>query len=150
MVLEPYANLEIEKTLGEMGVEVERSIYLGHWIKDHLLPKKFGSGERETIIKAASDYLDHFVGGHGLESVGQTILYAQNNFDGIVHIFPFTCTPEIVAQSILPEVSKDFRIPLISFSLDEHSGRAGFITRLEAFLDLLHQKREQEKLKGAV
>lgn len=151
MVLEPYANLDIEKTLGRMGVEVERNIYLGNWIKDHLLPKKFGSGEREKIVEAASNYLDHFVGGHGLESVGQTVLYAQNNFDGVVHILPFTCTPEIVAQSILPEVSRNFNIPLISFSLDEHSGKTGFITRLEAFLDLLRQKREQEKLKkGAV
>lgn len=150
MVLEPYANLEIERTLGEMGVEVDRSIYLGHWIKEHLLPKVFQPKDVEEIKRAALNYLDHFVGGHGLESVGQTILYSQRNFDGVVHILPFTCTPEIVAQSILPEVSKDYQIPLISFSMDEHSGRAGFITRMEAFLDLLSQKRESKKLSGAV
>ncbi len=152
MVLEPYANMEIEKTLGEMGVEVHRSIYLGHWIKDHLLPKLFGSGDVEEIKKAALEYLDHFVGGHGLESVGQTILYARDNYDGVIHLLPFTCTPEIVAQSILPEVSRDYNIPLLSFSMDEHSGKAGIVTRLEAFLDLLEQKREKEKIKvqGAV
>ncbi len=150
MVLEPYANLEIEQTMGELGVEVERSIYLGHWIKEHLLPKIFHPEDCEEVRKVALKYLDHFVGGHGLESVGQTILYSQRNFDGVVHILPFTCTPEIVAQSILPGVSKDLQIPLISFSLDEHSGRAGFITRMEAFLDLLSQKRESKGLKGAV
>ncbi len=150
MVLEPFANMEIEKTMGEMGVEVHRSIYLGHWIREHLLPKLFGPGDVKEIKKAASKYLDHFVGGHGLESVGSTILYARDNYDGVIHILPFTCTPEIVAQSILPEVSKDFQIPLLSFSMDEHSGMAGIQTRLEAFLDLLEQKREREKLTGVV
>ena len=150
MVVEPYANMEIEKTLGEMGVEVNRSIYLGHWIKEHLLPKLFGPADVEGIKKAAFKYLNHFVGGHGLESVGRTILYAQDNYDGVIHILPFTCTPEIVAQSILPEVSRDYQIPLLSFSMDEHSGQAGIITRLEAFMDLLEQKREKEKLLGAV
>lgn len=150
MVLEPYANMEVEKTLGEMGVEVHRSIYLGHWIRDHLLPRFFGSGEGEEIKKAALEYLDHFVGGHGLESVGKTILYARDNYDGVIHLLPFTCTPEIVAQSILPEVSRDYNIPLLSFSMDEHSGKAGIVTRLEAFLDLLEQKREKGKLQGAV
>lgn len=150
MVLEPYANLDIEKSLGEMGVEVDRSIYLGHWIKEHLFPKAFRSRESEEIKKVVQGYLNHFVGGHGLESVGRTILYSRDNFDGVVHILPFTCTPEIVAQSILPEVSKDYKIPLISFSLDEHSGKAGFVTRLEAFLDLLSQKKYNQELKGAV
>ncbi|RQD76574.1 MAG: CoA protein activase [Candidatus Syntrophonatronum acetioxidans] len=150
MVLEPYANLDIEKTLGEMGVEVNRSIYLGHWIKEHLFPKIFSTGEGEEIRKAAEGYLNHFVGGHGLESVGKTILYARDNFDGVIHVLPFTCTPEIVAQSILPQASKDLNIPFISFSLDEHSGKAGFVTRLEAFLDLLSQKKNNQELKGAV
>lgn len=150
MILEPFANMELEKTLGEMGVEVHRSIYLGHWIKEHLLPKLFGPGDVEEVKKAALKYLDHFVGGHGLESVGRTILYAEDNYDGVIHILPFTCTPEIVAQSILPEVSRDYQIPLMSFSMDEHSGQAGIVTRLEAFMDLLEQKREKEKLQGAV
>lgn len=150
MVLEPYANLDIEKTLGEMGVEVDRSIYLSHWIRDHLFPRAFRSRADEEVKDATRGYLNHFVGGHGLESVGRTILYARENADGVVHILPFTCTPEIVAQSILPEVSRDFKIPYISFSLDEHSGKAGFVTRLEAFLDLLTQKKQSEGLKGAV
>lgn len=141
MVLEPYVNLELEKTLGEMGVEVERSIYLSHWIQAHLFPKAYRPPDVEEMKKAASSYLDHFIGGHGLESVGNTILFADKGFDGVVHILPFTCTPEIVAQSILPEISRDRKIPLISFSLDEHSGKAGFVTRLEAFIDLLSQKR---------
>ncbi|WP_040378418.1 2-hydroxyacyl-CoA dehydratase [Dethiobacter alkaliphilus] len=146
MVLEPFANLQMEKVLGEMGVEVDRSIYLSHWIKEHLVLSSIGLKGSKDTKKAAAPYLQHFVGGHGWESVGDTVRYARRGFDGVVHILPFTCTPEIVAQSILPTVSREQGIPLISFSLDEQSGEAGFRTRLEAFLDLLKQRKTQEKL----
>jgi predicted nucleotide-binding protein (sugar kinase/HSP70/actin superfamily) len=146
MLVEPYANLHVEKVLGEMGVEVDRSIYISHWIKEHLVLSSLGlKGSKETK-KAASPYLNHFVGGHGWESVGDTVRYARKGFDGVIHILPFTCTPEIVAQSILPTVSREQGIPVMSFSLDEQSGEAGFITRLEAFLDLLRQRRTTQKL----
>jgi predicted nucleotide-binding protein (sugar kinase/HSP70/actin superfamily) len=141
MLLEPCANLHLEKTLGEMGVEVERSIHISDWIKEHLVLSSLPLKRKSKIKKAAAPFLNHFVGGHGWESVGETVLYARRGFDGVIHILPFTCTPEIVAQSILPAVSAKHGIPVISFSLDEQSGEAGIITRLEAFLDLLAQRR---------
>jgi predicted nucleotide-binding protein (sugar kinase/HSP70/actin superfamily) len=58
-------------------------------------------------------------------------------------VAPFTCIPEIVAKSILPRVSQDFRIPVLSLTIDEQTGRAGVETRLEAFIDLLRERREQ-------
>ncbi|SJZ48774.1 CoA protein activase [Selenihalanaerobacter shriftii] len=139
VVLEPFANLEIEKTLGEMGVEVDRSIYLTGWTKDHTF---FMPGEDE-VVKAAKPYLDQLVGGHGQDSVGNTILYAQNDFDGVIQLAPFTCIPEIVAKSILPQVSKDRNIPFLTLFLDEKTGKAGVNTRLEAFIDLLAKKRDK-------
>ncbi|MDR9757830.1 MAG: CoA protein activase [Thermoanaerobacterales bacterium] len=36
-VLEPFANYEMEKRLGLLGVEVNRSIWLSAWINEHLL-----------------------------------------------------------------------------------------------------------------
>jgi predicted nucleotide-binding protein (sugar kinase/HSP70/actin superfamily) len=149
MLLEPYANLQMEKLLGEMGVTVERSIYISHWIKEHLVLSSLRLKGSRNINKAAAPYLNHFVGGHGRESVGKTVLYARRGFDGVIHILPFTCTPEIVAQSILPAVSEEQGIPVISFSLDEQSGEAGFVTRLEAFLDLLRQKRLSRRTQNA-
>ena len=99
----------------------------------------------EKVKQAAQPYLNHKVGGHGLETIGETVLYAQNNYDGVIHLSPFTCMPEIIAKSILPQVSKDLNIPVLSITVDEHTGEAGVITRLEAFIDLLkrnHQKGE--------
>ncbi|MFO7819528.1 MAG: CoA protein activase, partial [Halanaerobacter sp.] len=88
-------------------------------------------------------YLNHEVGGHGLETIGETVLYAQDNYDGVIHLSPFTCMPEIIAKSILPGLSKDLAMPVLSITVDEHTGEAGVVTRLEAFVDLL--KRNQDK-----
>ena len=49
--------------------------------------------------------------------------------------------PEIVAQNILPKVSREEDIPILSLVLDEQTGKAGYITRIEAFIDLIKRKR---------
>jgi len=141
-LLEPFTNFELERHLGRMGVEVDRSIYLSEWINDHLF-MGLVKGERSSkeSRRAAPPYLNYFVGGHGQESIGSTVLYARQDYDGVIQLLPFTCMPEIVAQSILPGVSNDLSIPVLTLVVDEQSGEAGTITRLEAFVDLLNRKK---------
>lgn len=150
--LEPAANLGLEEKLGHLGVEIERNVYLSDWIRANLFldALRFRRGERreQEVIRAASPYLKHFVGGEGLESVGHTVLFAKEGFDGVIHVLPFTCTPEIVAKSILPAVSDDLDIPVLVLTFDEHSGEAGLQTRLEAFTDLLLRRRERGRKEG--
>lgn len=141
VVLEPFANHDIEITLGEMGVQTHRSIYLSDWTRENT-----GYESTEKVIKAASPYIDELIGGHGICSVGHSILYSQKGFDGVVQLAPFTCIPEIVAKPILAQVTQDFGIPVLTIFLDEQTGKAGLQTRLEAFVDLLAQKRD--KLEG--
>jgi predicted nucleotide-binding protein (sugar kinase/HSP70/actin superfamily) len=140
VVLEPFANHDIEKILGDMGVYVHRSIFLTNWTRDNALTNK-----EFDIRAAASPYLNQLVGGHGQNSIGETVLYAKHGFDGVIQLAPFTCIPEIVAKSIMPVLSKDKNIPVLTLFLDEQTGRAGVETRLEAFLDLLRQKRSKQE-----
>lgn len=49
--------------------------------------------------------------------------------------------PEIVAKSILPNVSKDYSFPIMTLIIDEMTGEAGYMTRIEAFMDLIKRKR---------
>ena len=37
--------------------------------------------------------------------------------------------------------------PLLSLTIDEHTGEAGFITRLEAFIDMLFRKKRSKIVK---
>lgn len=142
-LLEPFSNHRLERHLGLLGVEVDRSIYLSEWVNDHLL---FGlvKGLRSSkdSCASASPYLCHFVGGHGQETVGSAVNYALAGYDGIIQVYPFTCMPEIVAQSILPGVGSDYDIPILTLIMDEHTGEAGLQTRLEAFIDLLVRRKE--------
>ncbi len=145
-VLEPFANLEVGRTLGELGVEVEQSIYLTDWLGSNLFLTAIGlcSRHERQVRRAARPYLDHFIGGHGQDTVGQTVLYANQGFDGVVHLLPFTCMPEITAQSILPKVSSEHNMPVLTLVLDEQSGKAGVQTRVEAFVDLMRHRRQDD------
>lgn len=63
-------------------------------------------------------------------------------FDGVVHIYPLTCMPEIVAQSTFNEVQKKYNIPIMTLIVDEMTGEAGYTTRLEAFIDMILMKKK--------
>lgn len=145
-LLDPFTNRDLERNLGKLGVEVDRSIYLSEWINDHLfmgLLKGLRSGKK--YCEAAHPYLRHFVGGHGQETVGSAVSYALDGYDGLVQVLPFTCMPEIIAETILPQVSEDHGIPVLTLIMDEHTGEAGTVTRLEAFVDLLARKKENRE-----
>lgn len=145
-LLEPFSNVNIERHLGYLGVEVERSMMLSEWINDHLFMGLVrGVPSSKRFKKLASPYLNHFVGGHGEETVGAAVWYAQQGFAGAIQVLPFTCMPEIVAQSILPRVSGDTGMPIMTLIMDEHAGEAGMVTRLEAFVDLLQRRSEMKE-----
>ncbi|KNZ70791.1 hypothetical protein Tfer_0470 [Thermincola ferriacetica] len=145
VLLEPFVNLEIERNLGKLGVEVERSIYLSQWINDHLFMGllKMKSSKESKLM--ALPYVNHTVGGHGQESIGSAVIFSQQGYDGVIQVAPFTCMPEIIAESILPTVSRDKDIPTYTLIVDEHSGDAGIVTRLEAFVDLLRRRKNYKE-----
>ncbi|AKX94149.1 hypothetical protein MTHERMOG20_02620 [Moorella thermoacetica] len=139
-VLEPLVNLDIEKRLGALGVEVVRGLFLSRWINDNLfkglLPLPGHHPE-----KTAPPFLNHFVGGHGWESVGDTVTFARRGCDGVIQLAPLTCMPEIVAHSVMPAVQQATGIPVMTIYLDEQTGEAGLQTRLEAFVDMLRRQK---------
>lgn len=136
--LEPFANFYVEETLGHMGVEVRRSIYLTGYTRHDVLSTRGDMGSRSL----AMPYLAQKVGGHGQNSVGDVIRYARLGYDGVVQLAPFSCIPEIVAKSLMPRLSREYRIPVLTLFIDEQTGPTGVQTRLEAFTDLMRQRRD--------
>jgi predicted nucleotide-binding protein (sugar kinase/HSP70/actin superfamily) len=143
VVLDPFANMDIEMELGKLGVEVERTMSLSRWVKYRLFLNYLGVNEWKDVHEAAMPYLKRNVGGDGWESVGEKVVYARNGYDGVVHLAPFTCMPEIVAQNIMPSTKED--IPVLTVLYDEQMARPGMITRLEAFVDLLKFRRKRRR-----
>ncbi|NLI60263.1 MAG: CoA protein activase [Clostridiales bacterium] len=144
-IIEPFVNFDIEKKLGDMGVEVHREMSVDNWVKYHLFPDiKFRRKQKRTL-KYAKDYLDLCIGGHAWETIAHALYYARKGMDGIIQIMPFGCMPEIVAESILPTLAKNENIPVMTLVVDELTGEAGYQTRLEAFVDLLQLERSRKE-----
>lgn len=141
MVLENHANMNVEERLGEMGVEVHRGLWLSDWLNDrfHFMPWR--RHQFRWSLEQAAPYLYDPSGGESVKSVGKSAYFARQEFDGIVHLMPFTCMPELVAQTILARVSKDFDLPILTLIFDEHTSPGAVQTRLEAFADLIKRRR---------
>ncbi|HHY83182.1 MAG TPA: CoA protein activase [Clostridiales bacterium] len=140
-LIEPYVNLNIENKLGHLGAEVHRGITVTDWVKTHLSLDMIYKRERKKKLKKAENYLSLCIGGHAWETIAETVHYADMGLDGIIQVLPFGCMPEIVAESIIPTISRDKGVPAMTLTVDELTGEAGYMTRLEAFVDLLSQKK---------
>jgi len=146
VLLDPFTNMNIEKELGKLGVEVERQIMLSDWTNGALLPKWLQKTEshRARSSRVAGSYMTRAIGGECLESIGDAVYAARADIDGVIHLGPFNCNPEIVSQCILPNISKNENIPILSFMMDEQTGKTGIVTRLEAFVDLIYRRKRKK------
>jgi len=140
VVLEPFCNLNLEVELGKLGVDImrTRSTYLSEWTS---LKSYMGvlDSDKKKMAKYAYPYLKRDVGGHGLESVAEKVRLAREGYDGVVHLTPFTCMPETIAQNVMPATKEN--IPVLTLICDEQATKTGMLTRLEAFVDLLERRR---------
>jgi predicted nucleotide-binding protein (sugar kinase/HSP70/actin superfamily) len=145
-VIEPFSNLYIEDKLMDYGVATKRMLTPSWWVKDTAL--KCLNLNSIDMRMASREYLPHYIGGHARECIGEVLLAQKNNFHGAIQIFPMGCMPEIVSKAILPAISNDKDFPIMTLVVDEMTGEAGYITRIEAFVDLL-ERRQQSVLYGS-
>ena len=141
VVLEPSLNVDIHRRLNDLGVIVKHHNSLRRFIDIPYKLNPFRKLDHQIAQKRAKPYLEHRVGGEAQESIGDTILLKEKGWDGMIHLYPFTCMPEIISRTILPQISKEYNMPVLSLVVDEQTGEAGFQTRLEAFVDLLARNK---------
>ena len=133
-LMEPYCSSNIEYKLASYGIEVHRFTTLTYL----LFQKKYNI---KRLLKKGKKYLKYHLGADGTESVVLSQELAKKKYDGIVHIKSFGCTPEINAMPILERISNDYNIPIIFFSFDSQDSDVAIDTRIEAFYDMLIQKK---------
>lgn len=137
VVMEPRANLDVERKLGSLGVEVVRPMCLSSLLKYAVFP--FLS---HRITREGGDFIHYELGAHAAHSVGHTVKFAREGLDGAIQLYPFTCMPEVSARAILGNVSRTLGMPVLHFSFSEQTGEAGVDTRIEAFVDMLERRRK--------
>ncbi len=145
LVCDQFSNQNIERELGKMGVDVRISLTVSSFLKDAIIPKIFRKGEThlQRANRLAKPYLMRDIGGDALECVSDVAYANERGIDGIIHISPFTCMPEIMSQNIFPAMRENCEIPILPLIMDEQTGKAGYITRLEAFVDLMKRRKRK-------
>ncbi len=142
-VMDSHINRGVEQKLGELGAEVTRT----SWFSTHILrslrkDRANQTSERVRFFEASKAYLGYDVGAECNVSIGETIVRAQEGFDGVVHLMPFACMPETTASGILARAGKDCDIPILTLILDEQEIEGRIQTLLEAFVEMLQWKRK--------
>jgi predicted nucleotide-binding protein (sugar kinase/HSP70/actin superfamily) len=138
-------NQNIEELLGNLGAEVRNFFLLGAELGNIFgLPAgKNRAYTRRQLARIARPYLQSPVGGHALDSVAHTLRCAGEGYDGMAHLSPSGCMPEVSVRPILAAISRDRDIPVLELSFDEHTSPLGLATRLEAFTDMLRERRKR-------
>jgi predicted nucleotide-binding protein (sugar kinase/HSP70/actin superfamily) len=128
LTYEAYANLNLLTKLAEKAnlrvVEnVSQAVTLE---KQKRLRKNIFWSHARTIYGAGESYLD------------------DPEIDGIVYLSCFGCGTDSLTNDILARRARAEQKPYLVVTLDEHTGEAGLVTRLEAFLDMLERRISHE------
>jgi predicted nucleotide-binding protein (sugar kinase/HSP70/actin superfamily) len=115
-----YVNLRMEEKLVKLGVQpifVNEVPISNFQIPNHEWPTfhwEFG----KEIMEKVENVLEYKV-------------------DGAIQISSFACGCDAVLKEFVEKRFKENKIPFLYLIIDEHTGEAGFQTRLEAFIDTL-------------
>jgi predicted nucleotide-binding protein (sugar kinase/HSP70/actin superfamily) len=85
----------------------------------------------------------------GREIVGSMFHFLSGGVDGVVFLTSFKCGIDALLQEFIKRRLKargGVSVPFLVLTLDEHSGREGLTTRLEAFKDVIEMKKSDSRI----
>lgn len=79
-----------------------------------------------------------------LDLTGTASYYMLNNkVDGIIALSAFGCGPDSLMVDEIQYHATERNLPMMHLTIDEHTGEAGFVTRIEAFVDMLIRRKRK-------
>ena len=122
-IYDTYISMNIIAKLREMGVRVVTPDNL----KESLVEERAGQLPKRlfwTLGKRMIGSAFHYMG--------------SDSIDGIIHVASFGCGPDSFTGEIIERhLRRRGNLPFLNLTVDEHTGEAGVITRLEAFVDMI-------------
>ena len=137
--LEPAVNLNIEKKLEKFGVNVFNTVRLSDFIKASTRSSLL---EKRAYKKKAARYLNGPLGGHGFENLYNALFLCNKGIDGIIHLLPLSCMPEVTIEPILDKICADYNVPLLRLMVDETNSEVNFDTRIETFAEMIKRRKK--------
>jgi len=126
-IYDTYISMNIIGKLREMGVRAVTPDNLKEsLVEEHAeqLPKRLFWTLGKRMIGSAFHFMD------------------SDSIDGIIHVASFGCGPDSFTGEIIErQVRRRGNLPFLNLTIDEHTGEAGVITRLEAFIDMIRWRR---------
>ena len=132
--VDPFSNFEVEQKLADMGVEIHRWINLTHRFLHY-------PGEKNLNVRIR-EFCTYEMGPTSTANILTAKEYAEQGFDGIIHIKSANCTPEIDIMPVLQNISADYKIPVLYLTYDAQTSDVGLMTRLEAFYDMISMRKK--------
>ncbi len=64
--------------------------------------------------------------------------------DGVLHLTAFGCGPDFMVDKLMEIEAKKSggKVPFMTLMIDEHTGEAGVLTRIEAFCEMVRRRKE--------
>ncbi len=98
----------------------------------------------------------------GMDSLNSTLYWANQHemtgcaghylqddkIDGIITLTAFGCGPDSLMVEDIRRKAKLYSKAHLNLTIDEHTGEAGFITRIEAFCDMLYRNKRAQLAKN--
>ncbi|MFX0020345.1 MAG: acyl-CoA dehydratase activase-related protein [Promethearchaeota archaeon] len=129
-IFDTYINLDFQKKLRDQGVEV---------FTIENLPESIFK-EPVIINRRLRNYWRHE------EEIMQSIRYfltkGRDEIDGVIFLVSFACGPDSLISELIMRDMKVVGLPFLEITMDEHSGDAGMITRIEAFVEMARRKKK--------
>jgi len=96
--------------------------------------------DRNSIEVKAAEIPKRIFWTLGRKAFGSALfMEGQRDIDGIIYLACFGCGPDSMIGEIIERKIKSK--PFMMITVDEHTGEAGMVTRLEAFCDMLARRR---------
>jgi predicted nucleotide-binding protein (sugar kinase/HSP70/actin superfamily) len=134
-----------------LGVVGHPYLLYDEYVNQGLLRRLEGLGVRwltpEVLSAGAADKAVQRYNGEAYWAFASSLLGAGLCFlemevvDGLVAVIAFGCAPDSGLAPELGRAASRAGVPMLTLTLDEHSGEAGLVTRLEAFVDMIERKR---------
>lgn len=140
VLMEPFSNFFVEKALARRGCEVHRFVTVSAMVAHS---GKRAKPHMDELLALADPYLKYHVGADGTGSVAMTHKLLKEGFDGVLHLKPFGCMPEVNAMAAMQRLSREHTFPILFISYDAQASETGLQTRLDAFCDMLRMRKRR-------
>ena len=130
-IFDTFINLDFQKKLQDQGVKV---------LTIENLPESIFK-EPVIISKRLRNYWRHE------EEIMAAIRYfltkGREEIDGVIFLISFACGPDSLISELIMRDMKVVGLPFLEIIMDEHSGEAGLLTRVESFVEMVRRKKKK-------